>query len=167
MAAADVCLAAAGQAGKLWKKYRKGLPPSSRSLLAEFLLDLRLHVLPDSFLDSVSNVGRARYDARGITELLSLLAQPEVTSSAKATSNVPQCLPPTPLPPPAPPLLPPHLPELDGAIHCSVLEELRSNLYGAEYSWEVHNDVCSNSGNTFTSSGLVHAATVTDPIIID
>ena len=117
MAAADVCWAAAGQAGKLWKRYRKILPPTSRSLLAEFLLDLRLHVLPYSLLDSVSNVGRARYDARGIAELLSYLAQT-----------------PTPLHPPHPP---PPLPELDGAIMCSTLEASMRVVYGAAYSGEV------------------------------
>ena len=42
--------------------------------MAEFLLELRLVILPDHALDSTSNIGRARYDVRGISELLRHLA---------------------------------------------------------------------------------------------
>ena len=53
MATADVCVAVASQAGKIWKRHRRALPPSAKALLAELLLDLRLHILPDFVLDAV------------------------------------------------------------------------------------------------------------------
>ena len=40
-----------------WKRYRKVLPPSARDLLAELLLDLRGHVIPEEHLSAVSNIG--------------------------------------------------------------------------------------------------------------
>ena len=42
--------------------------------MAELLLCLRQHLLPAEYLDSVSNVGRARYDIWGIAELLAGVA---------------------------------------------------------------------------------------------
>ena len=141
--AADVCVTVASQAGKIWKRHRRALPPSAKALLAELLLDLRLHILPDSELDAVGNIGRAKYDIRGIAELLKFV-------SHSSNPNVEQAGPvPTPLqlgqhilkdtlaPPPTlqplptflPPPPPPPLPEVDCALQCSQLEEFRHGLY--------------------------------------
>ena len=109
----DDCTAVAGALGKVWKQSRKKLPPSAKSIFAELLLDLRLHILPAEHLDAVSNIGRARYDIRGIAELLQHLA---IVSAAKPN-----------FPPPPPP--PPVQSVLCSAIHCSELELFRAKLY--------------------------------------
>ena len=86
---------------KCGTKIRRVLLPSSKALLAEFLLDLRLHVLPDEQLDAVGNIGRAKYDIRGIAELLKVV-------------SAPPAFPPPPAPPP--------MPELQHAVCCDDLE---------------------------------------------
>ena len=69
------CHLAAGSLGKIWKQYRNRLPPSAKSLLAELLLSLRLHILPADYLNVVSSIfGDARYDIRGVAELLKFVA---------------------------------------------------------------------------------------------
>ena len=105
MAAADVCFAAAAQAGRIWKRHRKGLPPSAKALLAEFLLDLRLHILPDDYLDAASNIGRSKYDIRGVTELLKALSQGSDPKVEQVASGPLPCPPPPP-PHPRPPISP-------------------------------------------------------------
>ena len=132
---ADVCSAAAAKLGPVWRKMRKKLPPSARSLFAELLLELRLHILPDQLLDAVGNVGRASYDIRGISELFAFLAErqssvdlvvePDRTCMADVISNyggidsrvgngtgiyI------------APPPPPPFMPELESAAMCVDLE---------------------------------------------
>ena len=61
---ADVCHSAAASLGKIWKRFRKVLPLSSKDLLAELLLDLRLHIVPDEQLSASDNIGNSRYDIR-------------------------------------------------------------------------------------------------------
>ena len=56
---------AAGSLGRTWRTYRRILPPSSRQLLAELLLDLRIYLRTDSIDDS-------RYDIRNISILLQI-----------------------------------------------------------------------------------------------
>ena len=70
----DRCSRLAAALGPLWKRHRRALPPSVRTAFAELLLQIRLVVLPAEYLDSKSAIGRARYDVRGITELLTLVA---------------------------------------------------------------------------------------------
>jgi len=72
--AADVCHLVAGGVGKLWRKHRRKLPPEVRTGMAEFLLLLRLHVVPEEQLCAVDSIGKARYDIRGIAELFKFLA---------------------------------------------------------------------------------------------
>ena len=93
------CHLAAGSLGKIWKQYRNRLPPSAKSLLAELLLDLRLHILPADYLNAVSIVGDARYDIRGVAELLKFIAarKPPLDEHISAGE-----LPPPPPPPPLP-----------------------------------------------------------------
>ena len=55
----DRIFEATGKLGKVWRYYRKILPPNSRNLLAELLLDLRTHILP-------SDIDQSRYDVREI-----------------------------------------------------------------------------------------------------
>ena len=105
----DDCTTVAGQLGKVWKLSRKKLPPSAKSLFAELLLDLRLHILPADILDAAGNIGRARYDIRGITELLQHVANRRDTAAT---------------PPP-----PPMQTELKSAIQCSDFEAFRAELY--------------------------------------
>ena len=148
----DACTAVAGQAGKLWKRFRKSLPPSSRDLLAELLLDLRVHILPATHLDLTSNIGRARYDIRGIAELMTMLAEPatsrgnnvtdiKVVNDNRATTTLPTNLPPPDPPPFLPPPAPPSLPGLHSAIACADLEAFRSSLFGTTaMGHEVPND---------------------------
>ena len=74
MSATDACFVAAGNVGKAWKACRRDLPRDAKDLMAELLLCLRLHILPLEQLDSLNNVGRARFDIRGIAELLNAVA---------------------------------------------------------------------------------------------
>ena len=50
------------------------MPPDVRTAFVELLLQLRLVVLPADYLDTESAIGRARYDVRGIAELLAHVA---------------------------------------------------------------------------------------------
>jgi len=63
-----------GSLGKLWRQNRRKLPPGIRGAFAQLLLEVRVEFLPANFLDVQSNIGRARYDVRGITELLKRIA---------------------------------------------------------------------------------------------
>ena len=142
---ADVCHSAAAQLGKLWKRFRKTLPPSSRDLLAELLLDLRLHLLPLENVSAPDCIGASRYDIRGIAQLLAVISDPAATS-AKPTfnepplnnnaaslekghfiSSQPRPMDPMPYMPPPPP--PPPVPVLLGAVRCDDLETFHSWLY--------------------------------------
>ena len=71
---ADICFEMAGKVGIIWRRYRKKAPPDVRDALAEVLLRLRLHIVPAAELDGDSNIGRARYDIRGVTQLLRRVA---------------------------------------------------------------------------------------------
>ena len=71
---ADVCFLVAGRIGPVWRKYRKLAPPEVRDKMAEFLLVLRLYVLPAHDLDCVACIGRSRYDIRGVAQLLARVA---------------------------------------------------------------------------------------------
>ena len=71
---ADRCHSLAGGLGPLWKRHRRRLPPSVRSAFAELLLEIRLFVMPSSSLDAASVIGNARFDIRGVTELLAHVA---------------------------------------------------------------------------------------------
>ena len=131
--AADVCVTVASQAGKIWKRHRRALPPSAKALLAELLLDLRLHILPDSELDAVGNIGRAKYDIRGIAELLKFVSHSSGPNVEQAASGecaytldgpAPTTTPPLPCPPPPPPM-----PVLPFAICSQDLEAFRRSLY--------------------------------------
>jgi len=97
------------------------VPPPVRTAMAELLLLLRLELLPKEDLDS-SQIGRARYDVRGLAELFKHLAtrtkptsQTSWTSTAQAYSTT----------------VPPHsLPEVPAtAIRNEDLEEWRAFLY--------------------------------------
>ena len=63
-----------GSLGKLWRLHRRRLTPGIRDAFAQLLLEVRLEYLPADYLDTQSNVARARYDVRGITELLKQIA---------------------------------------------------------------------------------------------
>jgi len=84
---ADVCHSLAGAAGKWWKRHRKVVPPPVKDKLAELLLELRLQILPPEYLDAHSSIGRARYDIRGVTELLRCLAHKQCAPSGRNGAN--------------------------------------------------------------------------------
>ena len=63
-----------GSLGKLWRQNRRRLTPGIRDAFAQLLLEVRLEFLPAAHLDLQSNIGRARFDVRGITELLKHIA---------------------------------------------------------------------------------------------
>ena len=63
-----------GTLGKLWRVNRRRLSPEVKDAFASLLLAIRLEYLPDLCLDTSSNIGRARYDVRGISELLRHIA---------------------------------------------------------------------------------------------
>ena len=84
MNGADRCSAVAGTVGKMWKRHRRAFPPSVRDSMACLLLELRLFVLPAPHLDVSSNIGCARYDVRGIAEMLKHIAtQPEASAMCR------------------------------------------------------------------------------------
>mmetsp|Transcript_16689 Transcript_16689/g.34582 ORF Transcript_16689/g.34582 Transcript_16689/m.34582 type:complete len:363 (-) Transcript_16689:145-1233(-) len=93
---ADSLHVLAGTLGKLWKKSRRSLPPAVRHSYAELLLAIRHEVLPQAHLDSAANLGRARSDVRGITELFAYLANGAVKSSGLC--RLPDIVPPIVLP---------------------------------------------------------------------
>ena len=64
----------AGALGKLWRQNRRKLPSGIRNVFAQLLLEVRLEYLPAEFLDTQSQIGRARFDVRGISELLKNIA---------------------------------------------------------------------------------------------
>eukprot|EP00972_Heterocapsa_arctica_P024109 3552672-Heterocapsa_arctica.AAC.1 len=63
-----------GHLGGSGRRTAGSYPPNARQAFAGLLLEMRLLILPDSMLDAKSNIGRVRYDVRGITELLSVVA---------------------------------------------------------------------------------------------
>jgi hypothetical protein len=63
------------------------LPPEAKSAFAEFLLALRLYVVPDDQLDALGNIGRSRYDVRGIAEMMAVLATRKEVVLEKVSSN--------------------------------------------------------------------------------
>ena len=84
---ADTCVAVASWIGPVWRRNRKRLPPEVRNLFAELLLALRLHIMPVAILDDSTNIGRSRYDVRGISELLRHLAVRHTTCSSSSSSG--------------------------------------------------------------------------------
>ena len=84
---ADICLEIAGKAGVLWKRYRKKAPPDVRDTLAEVLLRLRIYLVPTAELDCVGSIGRARYDIRGVTDLLRRIADGSGSSDSYQSSG--------------------------------------------------------------------------------
>ena len=117
------CHLAAGSLGKIWKQYRNLLPPSAKSLLAELLLDLRLHILPADYLNAGSIVGDARYDIRGVAELLKFVAARKPSLDEHISAGE--------LPPPPPP---PPLPSWDYSsdpVQCVELEMQLAVLHGS------------------------------------
>ena len=114
------------------------LPPSSKDLLAELLLDLRLHIIPDEQLSANDNSGNSRYDIRGIAQLLSHLAVADSCCAERSSDatlekgyldiewqqqhDIDLSLPPPP-PPPYEPCL------LAGAVLCQDLEGCRAQLH--------------------------------------
>ena len=86
---ADLCVLLAGAMGKLWKRHRRAMPPSVRQSWADTLLALRLIILPDKFLDASSSIGRARYDIRGVSELLKYIASRDQSLASSMTTSAP------------------------------------------------------------------------------
>ena len=80
-----------GSLGKLWRLHRRRLTPDIRDAFAQLLLEVRVEYLPTDYLDTQSNIARARYDVRGITELLKQIAsrqgQPLAGASGVQTNS--------------------------------------------------------------------------------
>ena len=85
---ADRCFLIAGQVVKLWKRHRRDIPSDVKDALALLLLELRIHLMPAEQLDCSSNLGRARCDIRGISELLLSVAT-RGPSCMKANDSLP------------------------------------------------------------------------------
>ena len=85
----DSLFLVAGSLGRLWRKHRRTLPTDVRHAYAQLLLELRLEVLPSTDMDAVSNVGRSRYDIRGVSELLKVLAS-RPNDSVRSTHVTPK-----------------------------------------------------------------------------
>ena len=72
--AAEACFCVASKVGPAWKRCRRSIPPSVKCKFAELLFELRLFVLPRDVV-AASAIGEARYDVRGLVELMVELAK--------------------------------------------------------------------------------------------